>query len=573
MRVMRMRIHPALMPVLMLGLAPLSTAQTHAPESNRTPTAHEVQSLVEGTWELTEWQVGDETLRPPQASGLWSLHDGRVLFSVRRSNTDRAVSMLGSGTYAVDGDGFRYGYDRLTTVTEITGSPAIVSSSDIAMGGFGARREPGAVVLEREDGSRALRVTDESMTCLESERAVRIYRRVGPRRVPSAPAPRTFDGGVEERGAIDLVVAAQPVVKRYVLRYPAADAWNGGVVIGAHGGSGGDAFDLDGRVMSTGELALDDVIGEHAVRAGFAYASVDRNGIAASAEGVEIVGRFADRMRSRLADAMRRTVARMYLVGLSMGGGITRMAAEIPDNPYDGAVIIAGASGDLAARLDRTAQAAALWPIVDPRIESPLPDDDPRVERYAAAVGTPVAARPFWPYTGVSATYANLRRSLEGYGLTGLSDADLEAFSVDRYRHEATFMARLGAGNTTGRVAIPTIEVVGTYDDLVIREIRAYRAKVEHVSTGAASPTPLERHRLYEVDGLWHISGDDDAILSFRFGANRMDLGPAIQDAMANSGSYIPAVRDALTLLDRWVRNGAEPPANRTVAASAGLLP
>jgi hypothetical protein len=93
------------------------------------------------------------------------------------------------------------------------------------------------------------------------------------------------------------------------------------------------------------------------------------------------------------------------------------------------------------------------------------------------------------------------------------------------------------------------------------------------MSAHAASPTPLERHRLYEVEGLWHISGDDDAIESFRFGASRMGLGPAIQEAMASRASYIPAVRDALMLLDRWVRDGVAPPANRTVAASAGLVP
>ena len=52
-----------------------------------------------------------------------------------------------------------------------------------------------------------------------------------------------------------------------------------------------------------------------------------------------------------------------------------------------------------------------------------------------------------------------------------------------------------------------------------------------------------------------------------------MWLGEAIKDAMGASESYIPAVEDALTLLDRWVRTGTEPPPNRTVAASTGLIP
>ena len=58
---------------------------------------------------------------------------------------------------------------------------------------------------------------------------------------------------------------------------------------------------------------------------------------------------------------------RTYLVGLSAGGGIARMIAEATPTPFDGALIIAGAGGDVITRLDRQQRIAPLWPLIDPR--------------------------------------------------------------------------------------------------------------------------------------------------------------------------------------------------------------
>ena len=64
--------------------------------------------------------------------------------------------------------------------------------------------------------------------------------------------------------------------------------WNGSLVIGAHGGSGGDAIDRSGKVYGTSETALDDVIGDYAFANGFAYASVDRDGIGGTRRGLRV---------------------------------------------------------------------------------------------------------------------------------------------------------------------------------------------------------------------------------------------------------------------------------------------
>ena len=567
--------HPVRLPAL-LGCIVALLAISTAVDADREPTVHEVRSALEGTWELVEWHVADATLTPPQAVGVWSFNDGRALFSARREQDGSTIRVTGRGTYTIDERGFRYGYDPLVTIASVPGAPATVSERvqpDVSA--FVVRREPGMLVLENEDGRTAMVVTSETLTYEADQQIVRSYRRVGRRMVRTVPDPAPYGtGGLEERGVLELTVGEQPAVKRYTLRYPARpDDWNGSLIVGVHGGTGGEAFSVDGTVTGTDELSLDDVIGDHALSQGFAYASVDRDGIGASRAGVEIMARFTNRMRDRLEAVAARPVARTYLVGLSMGGGITRLAAESQHGTYDGVVIIAGAAGDLPTRLERTARAAALWPRVDPRLDTALPDDDPAVQAYAAIVGTPPSGRVFWPFTGQSASFRNLRRTLEGYGLTDLSEDDLRAFTVEGHLANAEFARHMRDENTTGTLTVPTLEVVGTHDDLVIREVLAYREKVERVSAQMPAPTPADRHRLYQVEGAWHISGDDDATESFQFIAGRMRLGDAIQQAMAASPSYLPAVRDALTLLDRWVTQGEPPPPNKTVAPGAGLLP
>ena len=220
----------------------------------------------------------------------------------------------------------------------------------------------------------------------------------------------------------------------------------------------------------------------------------------------------------------------MAVVGLSAGGGITRMIAEAMPTPFDGAIIIAGAGGDVVTRLDRQQRMATLWPMIDPGAHYGLPDSDSKVISYAEAIGTPVAARRLWPYTGSSAVAAAR-----------------PAGAVE---------------NSSAKPSIPVIEVVGTWDDLVIREVRAYAARVE----------PKDRHRLYQVEGVWHMSGDDDGVQGFQYTAeSRMKLNRDVADAMGESPSYIPTVREALDHLVRWVEKGTAPPASQTVKPNTKL--
>ena len=317
--------------------------------------------------------------------------------------------------------------------------------------------------------------------------------------------------------------------------------WNQSLVIGAHGGGGGNNFDRQGNVIGTDETALDDVIGRYAVEQGFAYASFDRDGSGGGRNGLSMTTEFATfakeevtrlgAARSGGAGPGGSTPLRTYIVGLSAGGGIARQAAEMMPSPFDGALLVAAAGGDVVTRLDRQMRIAALWPLIDPRAHYGLSDRDPKLAAYAEANGTPIEARRLWPYTGASA-------------------AAVAAKPVGTIE------------NSTGRPSIPVIEVVGTWDDLVIRELRAYANRVE----------PKDRHRLYQVEGVWHMSGDDDGVMSFQYIAeSRMKLDKDVADAMGEGPSYLPAVRDAFDHLVRWVEQGVSPPPSQTIKPNTRL--
>lgn len=348
---------------------------------------------------------------------------------------------------------------------------------------------------------------------------------------------------VEEQGLIQLTAGADTLQKRYVLRYPEqAVQWNGRLVIGAHSGIMKAYYRLG---WDEAEMMMDAVIGDEAVDKGYACASMDLSGTGSARAGLEVATVFTRYVHQRLQAVQQRKVERTYLVGLSKGGAIARCAAEDLKPFYDGVIIVAGDGGDLPTWLERQAQMADLWTQIDPQKNPNLPDSDRRVKAYANAVGTPVEARQFWPNMGTS-SLDNLRRSLAEHGLTDLSTEQLKQFRIKDYRTNQAFMGKLTASASTGQVMVPTIEVVGTYDDIVLREVLAYREKVIRASRGTQQPIPAEQYRLYQIRGVWHISEDD----YFYYEKGR---------------SYMPTVHETLAQLDRWVTERVAPPKDRIV--------
>ena len=263
-------------------------------------------------------------------------------------------------------------------------------------------------------------------------------RRSRPGRAPRSPR---VNGIAEVKGQVTVQVKGAPVAKRFVLRHPAdAARWNGSLVIGAHGGSGGNNFDPTGKVIGTDETALDDVIGRHAVASGFAYASMDRDGAVSAREGLALTNQFA-----AIASGRGRQPPR------------SRPGAHVPGRPVDGRRHHArggrGSGPDLRGHAHHrrrrrrprhpdgapgaTGRAVA-GRRSEARIRVSLPTD-PKLTAFAEAIGTPVAARRLWPYTATNAVNA------------------------------ASRPPQPPGEDSTGRLMVPTIEVVGTWDDFVLQ--------------------------------------------------------------------------------------------------------
>ncbi len=156
---------------------------------------------------------------------------------------------------------------------------------------------------------------------------------------------------------------------------------------------------------------------------------------------------------------------------------------------------------------------------------------DPNVRAYAEAIGTPVEARRLWPYTGAGAVAAAARPAPP-------------------------------AEDATAIVRVPTIEVVGTWDDLMIREIPRLQGARPAARPASAVPGGSR---------LAHV-GDDDGVWSFQYIAeSRMKLGKDVADAMGEGPSYLPTVREAFDALVRWVEKKTPPPADQVVKPGATL--
>ena len=133
--------------VAALGAHPASAeAQDEAPPAD-------VRAVIEGTWELVEWHVGDRVLRPPEMEGRWMVHDGLVMATRHRNGPDDFESTAGYGEYRWGPMTWTYGYERSEDLhgpspddVELT----VTGSNPIRMRTFRIRREGDMLVLDGE---------------------------------------------------------------------------------------------------------------------------------------------------------------------------------------------------------------------------------------------------------------------------------------------------------------------------------------------------------------------------------------------------------------------------------------
>jgi hypothetical protein len=149
-----------------------------AAQSAERPAPADLRAMLEGTWQLDEWHVGGQVLRPPQIDGRWSNRDGVVL--VVYSRHDSGEMFAGYGTYRITADTWSYGYTRRHTSNAPAGKPATVAMAEPGgeMRPFKISRAPGKVILEGAGNDR--REYDGTFfTLMNNGQIVRKWRRIG----------------------------------------------------------------------------------------------------------------------------------------------------------------------------------------------------------------------------------------------------------------------------------------------------------------------------------------------------------------------------------------------------------
>ena len=138
-----------------------------------------LRAAVEGTWQLEEWHVNGQVLRPPQVDGRWSNHDGVVLFMVHRTTSDSAYSQSGYGTYQLDANTWSYGYARTEALSGPIGAPATVTTDKRDSRSYKVSRQGTKTILTFVGPDDDRREYDGPFfTLIQDGKVVRKWRRV-----------------------------------------------------------------------------------------------------------------------------------------------------------------------------------------------------------------------------------------------------------------------------------------------------------------------------------------------------------------------------------------------------------
>jgi hypothetical protein len=143
-----MRVHRVAAILFLLFQTTVGT-QTEAPAS--------VKAVLEGTWTLEEWHVDGQVMRPPEMTGIWMVHDGRVMAIRHRDGPKSFESTAAHGAYRITADEWIYGYERSEDTTGPTAAESklrVRVTLPVPMQAWKIRREGPKLFLEREKSIR-----------------------------------------------------------------------------------------------------------------------------------------------------------------------------------------------------------------------------------------------------------------------------------------------------------------------------------------------------------------------------------------------------------------------------------
>jgi hypothetical protein len=143
-----MRLH-RITAVLFLLCQTAVGAQSEAPAS--------VKAILEGTWTLEEWHVDGQVMRPPEMTGIWMVHDGRVMAIRHRDGPKSFESTAAHGEYRITADEWIYGYERSEDTTGPTAAESklrVRVTLPVPMQAWTIRRDGAKLFLERDKSIR-----------------------------------------------------------------------------------------------------------------------------------------------------------------------------------------------------------------------------------------------------------------------------------------------------------------------------------------------------------------------------------------------------------------------------------
>ena len=160
---------------LLLSLMLFTFAIGRVEAQQLTPT--QVEARIVGTYELIEWRVDGQVLKPPAANGRLVFHSGQIIAMFRREQNGSAYDFAGHGTYLVDEKMWSYGFDyRL----EVTGTAArnTVAHTTREQIPFTYSLEGTNLILDYRNGERRFVFGLDELTYIEMGQVLRRWNRI-----------------------------------------------------------------------------------------------------------------------------------------------------------------------------------------------------------------------------------------------------------------------------------------------------------------------------------------------------------------------------------------------------------
>ena len=133
---------------------------------------------LEGHWKIVEWHHNGVVLTPPQIGGRLFLNKGTFFFIAFREIEEEREYTDGYGTYSIEGDEYRYGYDRTTDVS-VKGDVQEIWSGPWPESRFIAQPNGNKLeILDSETRTSGFVLEGDRLTYMEESKPLRVYERV-----------------------------------------------------------------------------------------------------------------------------------------------------------------------------------------------------------------------------------------------------------------------------------------------------------------------------------------------------------------------------------------------------------